>query len=129
MRGALRADPTACSPPTRTPANSWPPMAAALALLQLALLTGAGAGRGAPAPASFSSLTLVGERWENGEWSALDSAGHAVGPPLKRGDPKAMLIASPRQYPTREVGTRQRGVGGWGLRGRVLPHHAATAAA
>jgi hypothetical protein len=52
-----------------------------------------------PAAASFSSLTRVGERWDNGAWSALDAAGHTVGPPLKRGDPHAQLITSPRESP------------------------------
>ena len=48
---------------------------------------------------TFSSLTLVGERWDNGQWSRVDLDGHPVGPPLKRGDPGATLISSPRQSP------------------------------
>jgi hypothetical protein len=31
-------------------------------------------------PATFSALTLVGERWDNGQWSALDASGHQIGP-------------------------------------------------
>jgi hypothetical protein len=53
-----------------------------------------------PHPANFSSLTLVGERWENGAWSALDASGHEIaGPALKRGDPGAVLISSPTESP------------------------------
>ena len=54
---------------------------------------------GSPPTATFSSLTLVGERWDNGQWSALDKAGHMVGPPLKRGDKGAVAIESARESP------------------------------
>ena len=54
---------------------------------------------GSPPAATFSSLTLVGERWDNGQWSALDKAGHMVGPPLKRGDKGAVAIESARESP------------------------------
>jgi hypothetical protein len=48
----------------------------------------------------FSSLTLVGERWNNGQWARLDADGKMVGPAtLKRGDSGAVLISSPRQSP------------------------------
>lgn len=67
-------------------------------LVRLVQLTAACA-PAAPAPARFSSLTLVGEMWERGTWSALDAQGHEIGPPLKRGDPNATLIASPRESP------------------------------
>ena len=66
-----------------------------MAILPLLLLPAAAA----VSAATFSSLTLVGERWDNGAWSELDADGHEVGPPLKRGDPKAQLITSPQQSP------------------------------
>lgn len=58
--------------------------------------------QGEPAT-TFSSLTLVGERWDNGQWQRLNPNGTIVGnfklPMLKRGDPGAELIISPRQGP------------------------------
>ena len=63
------------------------------------LLVGCRASQAAAPAATFSSVTLVGERWDNGEWGELDAHGHMVGPPLKRTDPKAQLIASPRESP------------------------------
>jgi hypothetical protein len=62
----------------------------------------------AAAPATFSSLTLVGERrsggtTECGLWGPLDAESHISDPAstrkLKRGDPNAQLIQSPRQSP------------------------------
>ena len=51
-------------------------------------------------PATFDALTLVGERWNNGQWARLDADGKTVGPlTLKRGDSGAVLILSPRQSP------------------------------
>ena len=52
-------------------------------------------------PATFDALTLVGERWNNGQWARLDADGKAVQGPmtLKRGDSGAVLISSPRQSP------------------------------
>ena len=53
---------------------------------------------------AFSSLTLVGERWSNGQWARLDADGKVVGPTtLKRGDSGAVLISSPRQSPALAV--------------------------
>ena len=53
------------------------------------------------APATFSSLTLVGERWDNGVWGPLNAEGHSdpATRTLKRGDPGAQLITSPQQSP------------------------------
>lgn len=52
------------------------------------------------AATKFGSLTLVGERWNNGEWARLGADGKVVGPmTLKRGDDGAVLISSPRQSP------------------------------
>ena len=54
---------------------------------------------------SFSSLTLVGERWDNGQWARLAANGTILGykkpdgTSLKRGDAGATLIVSPRQSP------------------------------
>eukprot|EP01051_Picozoa_sp_SAG22_P000915 SAG22_NODE_30_length_28348_cov_12.488584_12_plen_286_part_00 len=59
------------------------------------------AGPAVAASATFSSLTLVGERWDNGVWGPLDAEGHSdpATRKLKRGDPKAQLIESPQQSP------------------------------
>ena len=59
--------------------------------------------QGVSTTTSFSSLTLVGERWNNGQWQRLNPNGTIVGnfelPMLQRGDPGAELIISPRQSP------------------------------